>query len=148
MLLQRQYAHESPGDRSAFMLVKTLTKVEICFSLTYPSGHKWSMATGTQDSPILLLCHPQGTVFMQGVSPPLYLHFINRKGERQGGESRRYTRWFCPRLVAAGKAGKWSQRHLPQGAKRPNYLHRKPDYYIQVSKKDYSFVKSAFRKSQ
>lgn len=37
--------------------------------------------------------------------------------------------------------------HLPLVAKWPNYLHRKHDYYLLISKKDYSSTKLASKKS-
>lgn len=67
---------------SAFLLVKTLTKVQIYFSLMYPSRQEQSMATGTQDPSTLLLSYPRAL----SLSKISHHHCIcisaNRKGER------------------------------------------------------------------
>lgn len=72
---------------SAFLLVRTLTKVQIYFSLMYPSRQKQSMATGTQDPSTLLPSHPRALSLSRISHHHCICISANRKGER-GREGR------------------------------------------------------------
>ena len=110
---------------SACLLVKTLTKVQMYFSLMYPSRPKQSMATETQDPPTLLPSHPRAL----SLSKISHHHCIcisaNRKGKR-GREGQLED----AQTDSAGRE-KMDNGVIPtdlRGQPCRIYLHRKSDY--------------------
>lgn len=95
------------------------------------------MVTGTEGPSTLLLSHPHGIV-----SPPLYLNLSQQEGHPEDAHIDSAHIQLLQRRLGNEVIP------LTLGAKLPNYLHRKSDYYILVNKKDYSFTKLTSRKSQ
>lgn len=99
-----EWERGNPMRQSAFVLVKTLTKVEIYFSLRYPSGHKMD----------------PGSFYLAALSSPwhcLYPRCLSTtisEFQLAGGASRRCPHRFCSHPVAAEEARKWSHHSYPR----------------------------------